>query len=173
MEVNRALWDSAKYVSWPFTHANPIVRVPRPSGTPESHSIAPRPGETEKALFARCIAYRNARGIQIWGARRWAEMLHVQARSVARHRETPAGPQTGVHHYQRPDSAPSWIATWYELIADGTRRKRSKGYSYGTPRAQYPTSELAKAAAIERRNLEEARWYSTTGVREKRRVSPL
>ncbi|MBF6615528.1 MAG: hypothetical protein ITG07_02260 [Candidimonas sp.] len=172
MEINRSLWESAKYVSWPYTHNSPIVRVPQPSGTPESRSMAPRPGETEDALFARCIEYRNARGVKVWGERRWAEMLQVQARSVARHREAPAGPQTGVYHYERPNTAPVWVAAWYELLADGTRRKRSKTFSYGTPRARYSTSEQAEAAAIERRNLEEARWYSTAGVREKRRVSP-
>jgi hypothetical protein len=111
--------------------------------------------------------------IQIWGEFRWAEMLQVQARSVARHRESPAGPQTGVFLYERPGTAPVWVAVWYELLDDGSRRKRSKGFSFGTPRAKFSTSEQAEAAAIERRNLEEARWYSTVGVREQRRVSTL
>lgn len=170
---NFALWESAKYISWPFSLANPIVRVPRASGTPESKTIARLPGETEESLFLRCLQYRDERGIAIWGARRWAELLQVQARSVARHRKRPAGPQTGVYHYARSNSAPSWIASWYELQTDGTRRVRRKVYSYGTPRAAFRTSEQAEAAALKRRNLEEARWYCVGGIGKQRQVNPL
>jgi len=173
MDINRSLWESAKYISWPFCSKCPIVRVPRPSGRPEPRSMPALPGETNQVHFARCVKHRDRRGIQIWGEFRWAEMLQVQARSVARHRESPAGPQTGVFLYERPGTAPVWVAVWYELLDDGSRRKRSKGFSFGTPRAKFSTSEQAEAAAIERRNLEEARWYSTVGVREQRRVSTL
>ncbi|RNF58481.1 hypothetical protein EFK68_03645 [Pseudomonas aeruginosa] len=172
-KVNIALWDSEKYVSWPFSHAHPIVRVPTPSGTPESKTIPMLPGESEESALARCLQYRNERGVQVWGSSRWAELLNVQARSVARHRAKPAGPQTGVFHYEKPGSAPAWIATWYELMPDGKRRKRSKGYSYGTPRALYDSSEKAKSAAIERRNREETRWYCTTGAGTDRTPNPL
>lgn len=68
---------------------------------------------------------------------------------------------------------PCLIATWYELMPDGKRRKRSKGYSYGTPRALYDSSEKAKSAAIERRNREETRWYCTTGAGTDRTPNPL
>lgn len=172
-KANLELWESGKYVSWRFSHENPIVRVPRSTGQPESKSIARRPDETEESIFSRCVQYRDKRGVEVWGERRWAELLKVQARSVARHREQPAGPQTGVFHYQRENSAPVWIASWYELQAEGTRCKRRKGYSYGTPRARFSTSEQAKAAAIVRRNREEARWYSTVGIGEQRLVNPL
>jgi len=172
-KVNLDLWESAKYVSWPFSHENPIVRIPRPTGRPESVSIARRPGETEESTFTRCVQYRDKRGVEVWGEGRWAELLKVQARSVARHRKQPAGPKTGVYHCERKNSAPVWIASWYELQADGTRRKRSKGYSYGTPKARFSTSEQAESAAIKRRELEEARWYSTVGVGEQRLANPL
>jgi len=135
-ERNLALWTSTKYVSWPYVHANPIVRVPTPSGQPESRSIPHRAGVSEQVTFRRCVQYRDKRGVEIWGKQRWAEMLKVQARSVARHRESPAGPQTGVFLYERSNSAPVWIATWYELLDDGSRRKRSKEFSFGTARAK-------------------------------------
>ena len=69
------LWESAKYISWPHTHAHPVVRVPRPSGTPESKTIRPLRGEGEFDTFERCEAYRNQRGVALWGERRWAELL--------------------------------------------------------------------------------------------------
>ncbi len=167
------LWQSEKYVSWPYSLPNPVVRVPRPSGIPELKAIQPRPDETEESTFSRCVAYRDKRGVEVWGESRWAELLKVQARSVARHRERPAGPQTGVTHYQRRNSAPVWIASWYELQADGTRRKRSIEYSYGTSRAKYQSSDQAEAAAIDRRNLEETRWYCTGGIGDQRHANPL
>lgn len=172
-KTNIVLWESEKYISWPHSLPHPIVRVPTPAGTPESKSMAMRPGESEELLFSRCLQYRNERGIEVWGPGRWSELLAVQARSVARHRAIPAGPKTGVFHYARPGSAPVWIATWYEMNSDGTRRKRSKGYSYGTPKAQFDSSEKAKAEAIKRRDREEARWYSTTGVGTERTPNPL
>ena len=121
-KIDLKLWESAKYISWPLTHDNPLVRIPRPSGQPESKTIPCLPDEQEKETFARCLQYRDARGVAIWGGLRWAELLKVQARSVARHREQPAGPMTGVYQYDRENSASVWIASWYELLPDGTRR---------------------------------------------------
>lgn len=167
------LWESTKFVSWPHTHANPIVRVPRPSGQPESRTIRRVSGESEYETFERCIEYRDSRGVALWGERRWTELLHVPKRSVAKHRESPAGPMTGVYHYQRPNGATVWIASWYELLPDGKRRKRSKQYSYGTPLSRFATSEQAMSAAIEKREKEEARWYTTLGVRDQRQASRL
>ena len=172
-KTNYALWDSEKYVSWPFSVKHPTVRIPTPSGTPESKAIPLLPGESEESAHARCMQYGNERGIEIWGTSRWAELLAVAARSVARHRAKPAGPLTGVYHFDRPNGASVWIATWYELMPDGSRRKRSKGHSYGTPLAQFDSSEAAKDAAVERRKKEEARWYCTTGVGSNRTPNPL
>lgn len=172
-KTNLELWESTKYVSWPFSHDNPIVRVPRPSGQPESMSIKRIAGESEEATFLRCLQYRDKRGVEIWGEKRWQELLKVRARSVARHRDGPAEHHTGVNHYERGNGAPVWIASWYELKSDGTRRKRCKEFSYGTPKARFSTSEQAKDAAIRRRNLEEARWYSTNGIGEERKVNHL
>ncbi|WP_224418727.1 MULTISPECIES: hypothetical protein [unclassified Modicisalibacter] len=128
----------------------------------------------EYATWEACIAYRDRRGPELWGERRWAEILSAASRrSVARHRAQPAGPITGVYPYERPNGTTVWIATWYELLPDGSRRKRGKQYSYGTPHSRFATSEQAMAAAIEKRQQEEARWYSTTGAGEHREVSRL
>jgi len=113
------LWESTKYVSWPKSHSNPMVRVPRPTGKPETKSIPRLANEYD--TFEQCIAYRDQRGKEVWGARRWKELLLVDARSVARHREQPAGPITGVYHYERPTGTTLWVAAWYELIPDGSR----------------------------------------------------
>ena len=163
------LWESTKYVSWPKSHSNPMVRVPRPLGKPETKSI-PRLA-SEYDTFERCLAYRDQRGREIWGERRWKELLRVEARSVARHRERPAGPITGVYHYERPTGTTLWVAAWYELMPDGSRKKRSAQFSYGTSRTRYATSEEAMQAAIKRRQEEETRWYCVVGKRDQRRVN--
>ena len=126
-----------------------MVRVPRPSGKPETKSI-PRLA-SEYDTFERCLAYRDQRGREIWGERRWKELLRVEARSVARHRERPAGPITGVYHYERPTGTTLWVAAWYELMPDGSRKKRSAQCSYGTSRTRYAISDEAMQAAIKRR----------------------
>lgn len=163
------LWGSTKYVSWPKSHGNPMVRVPRPSGKPETKSI--RRLASEYDTFELCITYRDQRGREIWGDRRWNELLLVDARSVARHREQPAGPVTGVYHYERPSGSTLWIAAWYELMPDGSRKKRSAQFSYGTSRTRYATSSEAMQAAIKRRHEEEERWYCVLGTRDQRRVN--
>lgn len=168
-----AIWQTAKYIGWPYSQQNPIVRIPTPSGRPDSKSFRREPGETCEALFKRCLAYRDTEGPKIWGEKRWRELLNVQARSVTRHHSTPAGPITGVFHYEHPGGTNSWIATWYELRPDGTRRKRSKVYSYGKPTSQYATSAQAMLAAINRRITEEARWYSTVGQGNSRQACRL
>ncbi|MDN3525292.1 hypothetical protein QWY79_08405 [Halomonas sabkhae] len=160
------LWENTKYVSWPHSHDNPVVRIPRPSGQPESRSIARQPSEYD--TFLRCLEYRDQRGPEIWGEQRWEELLHVPKRSVAKHRLLPAGPITGVFHYERPNGTTVWIATWYERRPNGRSHKRSLHFSYGTPKSRYATSEQAEAAAIEKRQQEEARWYSTLGAGETR-----
>lgn len=165
------LWDSTKYVSWPRTLAHPVVRVPRPSGTPLSRSI---PWQvTEYDTFVACVDYRDRVGPEIWGERRWMELLNVRKRSVAKHRASPAGPITGVNHYAAPGRAPVWIALWYELQGDGTRKKCSNHFSYGTTSACFSTSEQAMQAAIAHRQAMEARWYSTLGIGEGREASKL
>lgn len=165
------LWESAKYINWPHTHGHPIVRVPRPSGLPESCTIRRQPGEAEYDLFDRCEAYRDKRGPEIWGERRWRQLIGVTKRSVAKHREGPAGPITGVNHSERPGWASAWVAHWYERLPDGSTRRRARAYSYGTPNAAYATSEEAMAAAAEKREKEERRWYSTLGKGEDRQAN--
>lgn len=164
-------WKSTKYVSWPRSHSNPIVRIPRPVGEPESRTVQRLLSEFD--TLKRCIDYRNTRGIEIWGEKRWAELLKVAARSVAKHRDVPSGPLTGVNHFERPNGTTLWVANWYELLPDGARKKKSKQYSYGTPLSKFATSEQAMNAAVEKRLLEESRWYSVRGVRNKRKVSKL
>ena len=171
--VQPQLWESTKYISWPHTHDQPIVRIPRPSGTPESKTVRRKPGEQERELFDRCVSYRDQRGPEVWGEKRWHELLNVPRRSVAKHRRQQVGPMTGVFPYERPSGTTEWIATWYEQRADGTRRKRSKQYSYGTPSSRYSTSQQAKAAAIQKRQKEEARWYTTSGHGERRQANRL
>ncbi len=166
------LWETEKFVSWPYSLANPVVRLPTPSGRPTSKSIRPLPGEHAAALFARCLAYRDKEGVRIWGEKRWLELLRVCARSVARHREQPAGQVTGVKHYIH-NGTRLWRAGWYELRPDGRRVKRTKDFSYGKPTSQFMSSEAAKQAAIDRRMIEEARWYSTLGKGEDRVASKL
>lgn len=153
------LWESAKYISWPHSMSSPVVRVPRPCGTPESKSFPMLAGDSEQALFDRCLAYRDQRGIEIWGETRWRQIVFVAKRSVAKRRSSSQTPRTGVHLENRTGRAPAWVAAWYELMQDGTRRKRSKRFSFGTDRAKYPTSNKALAAAIARRKQEEAKWY--------------
>tara|TARA_R110002124_G_scaffold128157_20_gene288746 strand:- start:5509 stop:6036 length:528 start_codon:yes stop_codon:yes gene_type:complete len=172
-KIDIELWSSAKYVSWPNSHGSPIVRVPTPSGQPESKSFARLDGETERDHFVRCIRYRDKRGVKIWGRKRWDEMCNVKHRSVAKHRTKPAGPITGVFHYVRPGGSHVWVATWYEKLKDESRRKRTKQYSYGKARSQFATSEQAEAAAIDKRLKEERRWYSTLGVGKRRKASHL
>ncbi|MGP5144305.1 hypothetical protein ACTXKF_18175, partial [Vreelandella alkaliphila] len=93
------------------------------------------------------------------------------ARSVTRHRERPADPITGVYHYERPTGTTLWVAAWYALMPDGSRKKRSAQFSYGTSRTRYAISEEAMQAAIKRRQEEEARWYCVVGKRDQRRVN--
>ena len=167
------LWKSTKYISWPYTLSSPVVRVPRPTGTPESRSFPQLEGESAQALFNRCLAFRNRRGVELWGKDRWEQMLKVQARSVARHRSDSKSPYNGVYLEEREGRAPVWVACWYELMPGGKRRRRSQSFSFGTERAKYPTSNKAQAAAIERRKEEEAKWYSVLESGPDRRVNPL
>lgn len=157
------LWESAKYISWPHSHDYPIVRVPTPSGHPESRTFRRQPGESEYDLFERCEAYRDQRGPAIWGERRWRQLVDVEKRSVAKHRADRAGPITGVNHEERPGRPNAWVALWYERLPDGSTRRHAKAFRYGTSSAAYATSEQAMAAAIEKREEEERRWYSTLG----------
>lgn len=89
-------------------HEHPMVRVPRPLGKPETKLIPRLANEYD--TFERCLAYRDQRGREIWGSRCWKELLRVEARSVARHRERPAGPITGVYHYERPTGTNSLVS---------------------------------------------------------------
>lgn len=169
----QSYWDTTKYLSWPWSLNSPVVRTPTPTGTPESCSFPARPGETEDELYTRCLHYRDVRGLKIWGAARWEEMLRVKARSVARHRKKQTGPINGVTLSCLPNRAPAWVAQWYELQPDGKRKKRKKQYSFGTEKAQYGTSKQAMAAAIEKRLEKEKRWYTVSGKNDDRKVSKL
>lgn len=171
--VDPELWEGTKYISWPFTLSSPVVRVPRPRGTPESKSFPQQEGETEQALFDRCLAYRNQRGVQLWGDARWQQMLQVQARSVARHRSVTQSPYNGVYLEERQGRAPVWVACWYELVPGGKRKRRYQSFSFGTERAKYTTSNEALAAAIGRRKEEEAKWYSVLESGPDRRFNRL
>ncbi len=170
---DRPRWTSAKYVYWPPSHPDPLVRVPTPAGTPESHTVSRRAGEDEASLFARCLAYRDRRGPEVWGARRWAELVGVAKRSVAKHHREPAGPIPGVNHYQRPNASAVWTALWYERQPDGTTKKRSKQFSYGTANSRFATSEQAMAAAVELREAMAARWYSVLERGDERTANRL
>ncbi|MCZ0928689.1 hypothetical protein L0636_13430 [Halomonas janggokensis] len=90
---------------------------------------------------------------------------------MAKHRQRPAGPVTGVYHYERPSGSTAWIAAWYELTADGSRKKRSAQFTYGTGISRYASSDDAMQAAIAKRKEEEARWYCVLGERDKRQVN--
>lgn len=143
------LWMSAKFVAWCEGHVNPIVRVPRPKGGTESKSIVREEGEHEYDLFERCIQYRDRRGAQVWGRRRWAEILDVPVRIVARQPAQPAGPEIGVRHYTRNGTG-VWAVYWNERPSrGGVRRQRSRHFTYGGPCSRYATSEEAEAAAIQ------------------------
>lgn len=151
----------------------PVVRVPRPNGTPESKSFPQHGSESMQALFDRCLAYRDKRGVEVWGKARWKQMLQVQKRSVVRHRSNSQTPYTGVCLEQRKGRAPAWVASWYALLPDGSRRKCSQTFSFGTERAKYSTSSRALAAAIARRKVEEVKWYCTLGPGTGRKANPL
>lgn len=165
-----AYWARTKYVYWPPSQPDPVVRVPTPNGEHESLSFSAL--GSERAVFERCLAYRDQRGVALWGQSRWEELLKVDRRSVARHRKSREGPMTGVNHMERKGSL-GWAATWYELREDGTRRKRRKCFSYGGPFSQFSKSDDAMHAAMERREAEERRWYSVLGEGDDRRVSRL
>lgn len=156
-----ALWERTKYVSWPPTQGNPTVRIPHPAGKTVSKSV-PRTGN-EKETLERCVAQRDEAGQALWGERRWAEMLRLSTRPVAKPRKKMAGPMTGVNHYERKGFANIWVATWYERAPDGSPRRRSKQFSYGSENAQFSTSEQAMQAAIKKREEESARWYGADG----------
>ena len=116
--------------------------------------------------------YRDQRGVEVWGQKRWRELLLVEARSVAKHRQRPACPVTGVYHYERPSGSMAWIAAWYALTADGSRKKRSAQFiTYGTGISRYASSDDAMHAAIATRKEEEARWNCVLGERDKRQVN--
>lgn len=154
------LWRSAKYVQWPSSYPSPVVRVPFPDGSHDFRRITPLPSESEYDTFLRCIEYRDARGIEQWGEQPWMEVITVGRRSVVKHRAVTDAPVTGVCHSVHPRGTRMWVAVWSELHRDGIRYRRTKTFSYGTPRSQYSDSEQAKAAAIARRQKEEVLWYS-------------
>lgn len=77
----------------------------------------------------------------------------------------------GVYHYERPSGSTAWIAAWYELTADGSRKKRSAQFTYGTGISRYASSDDAMLAAIGKRKEEEERCYCVLGEREERYVN--
>ncbi len=164
------LWEQTKFISWPYSQANPVVRIPTPSGTPESKTI--RFEDSEQATFARCLEYRNLRGPQIWGENRWDEILKVTARSVARNRKKPAGPRLGVYSYDEGQTR-GWTCCWYELLEDNTRKRRSKTFTYTGRSPNCKSNSEALLKAMKLREQMEARWYSVTGLGERRVVSSL
>lgn len=67
----------------------------------------------------------------------------------------------GVSLVERPNSAPYYSASWYEVDPENDpaqetshagnripRKKRRKSFSFGTSKAKYHTQEAAKEAAI-------------------------
>lgn len=166
----RELWESEKFISWPYTHANPIVRVPRAAVTPESKSIQRCADERE--TFRQCLEYRNRRGIEIWGEARWAEILRADARSVSRERARPASPQNGVR-YQEKGAWRGWVASWYERMGDGSTRKRSACFGFGGPKTRFASSADAFLAASAKRRVMQERWYSATGKGSARKLCRL
>lgn len=100
----------------------------------------------------------------LWGKARWQEILAVKKRSVPKWRShLKEGEIPGVQHIERKNGSTYWVATWYEPVGEGKRKKRSKWFSYGGPHSMFRYSEQAKDAARERRQTEEARWYSVSG----------
>lgn len=163
-------WDESKFVYWPPSHATPTVRIPQPSGTNDSLSV--QPAADEAATLEKCLRIRNTQGKKLWGKARWQEILGVKARSVPKWRSNHKGPMPGVHHYERGSST-YWIATWYESIGEGKRKKKAKMFSYGGPHSMFRYSEQAEEAAIKRRIAEEARWYSVSGDHGHRQLNRL
>lgn len=164
------LWKSEKFISWPYTQANPIVRVPRARATPESKSF--KQCEDERETFRRCLEYRNQRGVEIWGAARWAEILKSDARSASRERSSPASAQNGVTHQER-GAWRGWVAAWYERLPDGSTRRKSASFGYGGSRTRYASSAEAFLAACQKRKEMQDRWYSAIGKGSERKVSRL
>lgn len=163
-------WQDEKYIGWPPSHAKPSVRVPLPSGSTHSVSVTLR--ETEEETLAVCLRLRDKLGINLWGEQRWKQMLKVKSRSVAKHRKIKTTPFTGVCHLDRPKAnSRAWVASWYELLPDGSRKKRQKTFSYGGKYSRYASSDQALAAAMERREKEERRWYSVYGEPGKRTIN--
>lgn len=154
------LWEGAKYISWNVDHVNPIVRVPRKKGGIEQKTIIRFEHESEYDLFSRCVEYRDFRGRQLWGQRRWAQILEMPIRIVARQPENQAGPKLGVRHYTRKGVG-VWAVYWNERLPCGTTKQRSKHFSYGGKLSRYTSSDGAMEAAISVRNEKEAFWYST------------
>lgn len=159
-------WKTTKYLGWPPTHGNPMVRVPRPDGTEEVIHVQRRPSEQD--TYDECLRLRDYLGTQIWGKTQWERILSVRERSVARYRKQRKGPINGVFHYERPDGGNAWVASWHERDEHGSLKKRAKHHSYGKPRSQYPTSEQAMDAAIQLRIDKEREHYSVLGEPGKR-----
>ena len=159
---------SAKYMAWCEGHVSPIVRVPRPKGGVESKSISRNENECEYDLFERCIEYRDRRGVEVWGKLRWTKILEEPIRTVARQQAKQAGPELGVRHYTRNGTS-AWAVYWMERLPNGTKKQRSKHFSYGSSHSRFRTSAEAQAAAIQVRKEKERIWYSTIGTGADRR----
>jgi len=154
-----------------------MVRVPKPEGNYITRSVTPMVDEL--TTLKKCKDLRDSIGIPIWGEVRWQEILSVPYRSVSKPRKktaTPSKPRNGVALVERRNGF-AWVARWCEPFDASTgsehqvfkesitrgkqvpRRERSAWFSFGGERSRFSTSEEAYAAAVERREIEEARWY--------------
>lgn len=170
------LWEKTKCVAWHKAHNNPVVRIPLPSGRHISKSV--KRLDSEYATLQKCIEVRDKIGTQLWGRKRWQQILVSKARTVAKHHREPASSKNGVHHSYRPKyNSRAWIAVWYEAVLDhygqptGKMKRRAKSFSYGLPTSQYATSEQAFDAAVEKRCEEEKKWYTVIEGPDKQRIN--
>lgn len=153
------LWKGAKFIAWYREHKNPLIRLPLPEGGYRSRTV-PYTGD-ELETFEVCEALRDRLGSEMWGKRRWEDILNSGARSVPHTKHPPQSPQSGIRQVYWPDRDYSaWVVSWGERREDGRPRQKQAYFSYGKPTSAYPTSEAAYAAALKKREKEIRRWYS-------------
>lgn len=154
-------WKVTKFISWPPSWDTPMVRVPDKSGGYSAFSVRPYANEDEHNLLERCRKLRDGIGIPIWGEEKWWNILRFPARSSTKPRKGTRSPYNGVSLIERPNSAPYYSASWYEVdpeqdpISESQthgkrvpRKKRRKTFSFGTPNARFSTEEEALRSAI-------------------------
>lgn len=172
------MWKQTKYVSWPASWQNPMVRIPLPSGKYITRSVIPE--NDELTTLSKCKQKRDAIAIPIWGEEAWHRILSVPSRSTTKPRKNPKTPYNGVMLIERPGRAPHYIVSWYELnISDECfvesqthgkrlpRRLKTKAFSYGTERAKFSRQEEALKEAIDWAKKMQSKNYSVIHSRDK------